>query len=99
MGLIQHTDGQQIFWKSGQDTRVKFHFVQDPSNIEAIREIFNDDTNTEVPVCLIVVKQPDPTEHRGDIIFDIFKMSAQSYLWHLYRVFTPPKNNEAADCS
>jgi hypothetical protein len=28
---------------------------------------------------------------RGDVIFDIFRLSPQSYLWHFNRVYTPPK--------
>lgn len=89
MGFNQHAEGDQIFWTSGNDIRVKFCFIQDPSNIDAIRRVFNDDANTEIPVCFIVVKQPDLSDDRGDIIFDIFRMSEQSYLWHFYRVFTP----------
>lgn len=89
MDLIQHDDGDQVLWTSGNDIRFKFCFVQDPANIEAIRKIFNDDANTKIPVCFIVVKQPDPSDDSGDIIFDIFRMSEQSYLWHFYRVFTP----------
>jgi hypothetical protein len=65
--------------------------VQDPSDIQSIRQIFNDGQNSALPMCFIVVKQPDPSDKRGDIIFDIFRMSAESYLWHFNRVFTPPK--------
>jgi hypothetical protein len=50
-----------------------------------------DDANISAPVCFIVVRQPDPTDDRGDILFDIFRLSPQSYLWHFNRVYTPPR--------
>jgi hypothetical protein len=91
MGFHQHAEGDHLLWISGNDIRVKFCFISDPSNIEAIRRIFNDDANAEIPVCFIVVTQPDLSDDRGDIIFDIFRMSEQSYLCHFFRVFTPPE--------
>jgi hypothetical protein len=91
LGLDQEVHDQAIAWKSGQKTRARFCFVRDPSDIEAVRRIYNDEANAQAPVCFIVVRQPDPTDERGDIIFDIFRMSPVSYLWHFYRVYTPPK--------
>ncbi|MBN1267120.1 MAG: hypothetical protein JXA25_16640 [Anaerolineales bacterium] len=90
MGLEQKVAGEAILWLDGDQVRVKFCFLRDPSDIEAVRRIYNDDSNIEVPVCFIVVKQPDPSDDRGDIIFDIFRLSPQSYLWHFNRVFTAP---------
>ncbi|MFQ5552032.1 MAG: hypothetical protein ACE5FJ_12435 [Gemmatimonadales bacterium] len=57
---------------------------------EKAAELGFDDANVAVPVTFVVVKQPDPTDDRGDIIFDIFLMSYRSYLWHFNRVFTQP---------
>jgi hypothetical protein len=31
------------------------------------------------------------SDTRGDIIFDIFRLSPQSYLWHFNRVYTRPE--------
>jgi hypothetical protein len=93
LGLAQVIDGRDLLWVSGTAKKVKYCFVQDPSDIESIRRIYNDDANTAVPVCFIVVRQQDPSETRGDIVFDIFRMSPESYLWHFYRVYTPPKHS------
>ena len=94
LGLAQDIDGRDLRWVSGAETMVKYCFVQDPSDIQCIRRISNDETNASVPVCFIVVRQPDPSDKRGDIIFDIFRMSPQSYLWHFNRVYTPPKHSD-----
>jgi hypothetical protein len=93
LGLAQVIDGHDLRWVSGAETKVKYCFVQNPSDIESIRRIYNDDANAAVPVCFIVVRQQDPSETRGDIVFDIFRMSPESYLWHFYRVYTPPKHS------
>lgn len=91
MGLSQELDGGDLIWRMGSEERIKYCFVPDPSDIANVRRIFNDESNTTVPVCFIVVRQPDASETRGDIVFDIFRMSPESYLWHFYRVYTPPK--------
>jgi hypothetical protein len=91
MGLSQEVVGQEIFWLSRGTPKAKFCFVEDPSDIDAIRRIFNDEGNVSQPACYIVVRQHDPFEERGDIIFDIFRMSPESYLWHFNRVYTPPE--------
>ena len=91
MGLAQEVKDESILWLSGNQIRAKFCFLPDPSDIEAVRRIFSDEENIAAPVCFIVVKQPDASEERGDVIFDIFRMSPESYLWHFHRVYTPPK--------
>ncbi len=90
MSLTQEVRGRDILWLSGTQARVKFCFVPDPSDIEAIRLVFNDEENASLPACFIIVTQPDPSDERGDVVFDIFRMSPESYLWHFNRVFTPP---------
>jgi hypothetical protein len=90
MSLTQVVRGRDIFWLSGTDAKAKFCFVPDPSDIETIRRIFNDEEDASLPLCSIVVTQPDPSDARGDVIFDIFRMSPESYLWHFNRVFTLP---------
>lgn len=91
MGLTQVLDGEDIIWREGSEGKVKYCFVSDPSQIADVRRIFNDESNVAVPTCFIIVRQPDESETRGDVVFDIFRMSPQSYLWHFYRVYTPPK--------
>ncbi len=90
MGLAQELDGGDLIWRMGTEIKMKYCFVPDPSDITNIRRIFNDESNTEVPMCFLIVRQPDPSETRGAIVFDIFRMSPESYLWHFYRVYTPP---------
>ena len=72
LGFSQEESNKELLWLSEGTLRVKFCFVDDPSEIESIREIFNNDQNTTLPSCFIVVKQPDPSDKRGEIIFDIF---------------------------
>ena len=92
VGLVQVDEDRCLAWKQGEETRVRFLFVDDPSDIEAIRRIYNDEANIQSPVSFVVVRQPDPSDDRGDVIFDIFRLSPESYLWHFYRVYTPPRN-------
>ncbi len=89
-GMTQETREGQLSWSRGAETAVRFLFVDDPSDFSAIRRIYEDDSNSRIPVCFIVVRQPDESDTRGDVIFDIFRLSPKSYLWHFHRVFTPP---------
>jgi hypothetical protein len=91
MGFTQKVDNEGILWAGVDGPEIKFCFINEPSDIDAVRRIFNDDENASIPTCFIVVKQPDPSETRGDVIFDIFRMNRDSYLWHFNRVYTPPK--------
>jgi hypothetical protein len=90
-GLAQESGDDYVVWNKDGEAQVRYVFANDPSDIEAIRRIYNDDANISAPVCFIVVRQPDPTDDRGDILFDIFRLSPQSYLWHFNRVYTPPR--------
>ena len=92
LGLDQAEEDRCLVWKEGEETRVRYLFVDDPSGIGTIRRIYNDEANIQAPVCFIVVRQPDSSDERGDIIFDIFRLSSESYLWHFIRVFTPPES-------
>jgi hypothetical protein len=91
LGFTQEVMNEEILWHGEESPEIKFCFIGDPSDIESVRRIFNNQQNASLPTCFIVVKQPDPSETRGDVIFDIFRMNAESYLWHFNRVYTPPK--------
>ena len=91
LGFTQEVKNQIIIWNNKKEEQCRWIFVDDPSDIEIIRSIYSNDDNITSPACFVVVKQPDPGEDRGDIIFDIFRLNAQSYLWHFIRVFTKPK--------
>jgi hypothetical protein len=91
LGLEQDAIEGCVTWRDGDDPKTRFLFVEDPSDIEAVRRIYNDEGNIRIPTCFIVVRQPDASETRGDIIFDIFRLSPVSYLWHYNRVYTPPR--------
>jgi len=41
--------------------------------------------------------QQDPSDTRGDVIFDIFRMSPHSYLWHFNRVHTQPEQESVEE--
>jgi hypothetical protein len=92
MGLAQEERDGVLVWKKDSSEQCRWAFVEDPSDIESVRAIYNDNENVKSPSCFIVVKQPDPSDDRGDIIFDIFRTSPQSYLWHFNRVYTRPKS-------
>jgi len=94
MGLTQKQAGTTLVWLKEAEEHCRWLFVRDPSDIQVIREIFNNDDNVASPCCFVVVKQPDPSDERGDIIFDIFRLSPDSYLWHLNRVYTPPEKGK-----
>ena len=89
-GLSQQVRGRSLDWLSENETAVRFIFVDDPSDFSAIRQIYDDESNSLVPACFVIVRQPDETDTRGDVIFDIFRLSPKSYLWHFHRVYTPP---------
>jgi hypothetical protein len=95
IGLIQEESEDIFIWKRGSKEECRWVFINDPSDIESVRAIFLSDENIKSPNCFIVVKQPDPTDSRGDIIFDIFRMNRKSYLWHFNRVYTKPKKNKS----
>lgn len=89
--LIQKEENDILIWNNETLEKCRWIFVKDPSDIEAIRSVYANDDNIKSPACYIVVTQPDPSDDRGDIIFDIFRLNPQSYLWHFNRVFTQPK--------
>lgn len=92
LGLTQEKRDKVLIWLKGASEECRWIFVDDPSDVECIRAVFNDDENVQSPACFVVVKQPDPSDSRGDVIFDIFRLNAQSLLWHFNRVYTPPKD-------
>ena len=91
MGLDQENRNGILVWNEGARENCRWVFVEDPSDIERIRAVYSNDENVQSPCCFVVVKQPDPSDTRGDVIFDIFRMSPKSYLWHFNRVYTRPK--------
>lgn len=92
MGLTQETRDNVLVWHRDSLEECRWVFVNDPSDIVEVRAIYNSDENVRSPACYVVVKQRDPSETRGDVIFDIFRLNSQSLLWHFYRVYTRPKD-------
>ena len=90
-GLNQDVRGRWLSWSAGDELAARFIFVEDPSDFDAIRRIYEDESNARVPACFIIVRQPDESDTRGEVIFDIFRLSPKSYLWHFHRVYTPPQ--------
>jgi hypothetical protein len=93
MGLIQEERDGILIWRKGADEQCRWVFVEDPSDLETVRAVYSSDENTNSPSCFVVVRQRDPSDSRGDVIFDIFGLSPESYLWHFNRVYTPPKKS------
>ncbi len=93
MGLTQEEKNGTLIWRKGPNEHCRWVFVEDPSEVERIRAVYSSDENTQSPSCFVVVRQPDPSETRGDVVFDIFRLSPQSYLWHFNRVYTPSKKS------
>ena len=97
LGLVQEADEPYLVWKERDEERCRWVFVSDPSEVQSLREIYNNEANAKTPACYVVVKQVQTSpggelyDTRGDVIFDIFRLSPESYLWHHNRVFTPPK--------
>jgi hypothetical protein len=92
MGLTQEAHDDVLVWSRGPDEECRWVFVEDPSDIDRIRAVYADDGNIRSPACFVVVKQPDPSDTRGDVIFDIFRLNSHSYLWHFHRVYTRPRD-------
>jgi len=90
MGLTQEEREGALVWSRGSDEECRWVFVQDPSELNSVRSVYSDEGNVKSPCCFVVVRQPDPSDTRGAVIFDIFRLSPQSYLWHFNRVYTPP---------
>jgi hypothetical protein len=90
LGLLQKESKGTLVWLKEGEEHCRWLFIQDASDIGAIRSVFDNDENVNSPSCFVVVKQVDPDEDRGDVIFDIFRLNPQSYLWHFNRVYTPP---------
>jgi hypothetical protein len=90
MGMTQEEREGTLVWSRGPDEECRWVFVEDPSDVESVRAVYSDEGNVKSPSCFVVVKQPDPNDTRGDVIFDIFRLSPESYLWHFNRVYTPP---------
>jgi hypothetical protein len=94
MSLVQEERNGVLLWNRESAEHCRWVFVDDPTDVENIRAVYANEGNARSPSCFVVVKQPDPSDDRGDIIFDIFRMSPQSYLWHFNRVYTRPSRKE-----
>ena len=90
LGLTQAEDDGVLVWFKDEVEFCRWAFIGDPADVELIRALYARDGNVQSPCCYVVVRQLDPGETRGDIVFDIFKLSPKSYLWHFNRVYTPP---------
>jgi hypothetical protein len=90
LGLVQKEIKGILIWEKDKTEQCRWVYLEDPSNAESIRDFFANDQNIKSPTCFIVVRQPDPSDDRGEIIFDIFRLNRQSYLWHFNHVFTKP---------
>ena len=97
VGLAQDDRKACLVWRDGGDENCRWAFVDDPTDISQVRAVYADDDCARSPACYVVVRQPNvspagtPYGTRGDTIFDIFRISAESSLWHHNRVYTRRK--------
>ena len=95
LGLEQEENEGILVWRKGGHEEARWVFVNDARDVESVRSVFANEDNVRSPSCFVVVRQLDPSEERGDVIFDIFRLSPHSYLWHFNRVFTPPRKRQS----
>jgi hypothetical protein len=96
LGLTQAEDEDVLIWRKDQVEFCRWVFIGDPADVESIRRVYASDENINSPCCYVVVRQLDPSDARGDIIFDIFRLNPQSFLWHFNRVYTRPEMKAGA---
>jgi len=94
LGFTQRDEKPYLIWQKNGQEQARWVFVDDPADIDSIRAIYNNQANITSPVCYVVVRQPDSSDARGEVVFDIFKLSPKSYLWHHNRVYTPPRKKQ-----
>jgi len=90
-GLTQESGPAWLTWMRAGEVVAKFWFVDDPTAFDQVRRVFTEGDTVRVPESFVVVRQPDARDTRGALVFDIFKLSARSYLTRENRVYTPPK--------
>ena len=56
-GLNQEESRPYLVWKEQGVENCRWVFVDDPSNIHGIREVYNNEANAKSPACYVVVKQ------------------------------------------
>ena len=94
MGLVQEEGDGTLIWQKDSLEQCRWVFLENPTDKKSVRAIYGNDENIGSPACYVVVKQDDPSDDRGDVIFDIFRLNSKSLLWHFNRVYTPPKRVE-----
>lgn len=91
VGRTQQAREHSLEWLSDTEPVAIYFFLDDPTDLAAVRRIFNDHRLPRLPIALIVARQSHEHDPRGDTVFDIFRLSAASHLTHENRVFTPPR--------
>jgi len=91
LGMTLDARADALVWSRDGVENCRWVFIDNPSDIKQVRAIYDNDENVGSPRCFVVVTQPDESETRGDIVFDIFEMSERSYLSHFNRVYTCPR--------
>jgi hypothetical protein len=90
MGMTQEASDRVLIWRRDTTEECRWAFLNDPADVDAVRAVFNSEENVQSPACFVVVRQDDPSESRGENVFDIFRLSPKSLLWHFHRVHTRP---------
>jgi hypothetical protein len=88
-GCVQREAGDVLTWDGGNGIEVAFFIIDDPSDLAAVRRAYGVVAALQPPVGFLIVRQPAGKDPRGGIVFDIFRVSRESYLCHDARVCTP----------
>lgn len=91
LGFTQQVSQHTLSWLNGGQPVALYFFLDDPTDLAAVRGVFNDSRIAQTPVAFAIVHQTHERDSRGDTVFDIFRLSAESYLTHENRVYTPPQ--------
>ena len=59
MGLVQEEGDGVLIWRKDSSEQCRWIFIGDPSDIESVRAVYNNDENVRSPACFVVVRQPD----------------------------------------
>jgi hypothetical protein len=85
-GCVQREAGDVLTWEGGNGIEVAFFIIDDPSDLGLVRRAYGVVAALQPPVGFLIVRQPAGSDPRGGILFDIFRVSSESYLWHDARV-------------
>ncbi|MFH1842587.1 MAG: hypothetical protein ABIF77_05225 [bacterium] len=84
-GLRQQVTENEIQWLDGDDgLKGLFYIIPDPRDLTAVTRVFQRTRETRCPLTYVFVAQKQPST------FDIFRLSARSFLEHYHQAKPGP---------